>query len=121
MSVDGRGSPFLQMALLGEAAEHLDAAVFVWDDTRNYVAVNDAACGLAGVTREQLLAMRVGDLSPNGYPTPQFRQAQRESKVSGHSTIHRPDGEVIEVDFIAFHSRVAGLPYVVSICWPTGA
>ena len=45
-----------QLALLGEAAECLqDVAVFVWDDDRNYVAVNRAACALLGRTREQIL------------------------------------------------------------------
>ena len=37
-----------QLALLGEAVENLQtvSAVFVWDDDRNYVAVNQAACTL---------------------------------------------------------------------------
>ena len=35
-----------------------DAAVFVWDDDRNYVAVNQAACRLLGRTRDEILQMR---------------------------------------------------------------
>lgn len=43
-----------QLALLGEAVECLDeVAVFVWDEDRNYVAVNQAACRLVGKTRQE--------------------------------------------------------------------
>ena len=56
------GLPFVQLALLGEAVSHAsDVAVFVWDDDRTYVAVNEAACELVGLDREELLAMRVGE------------------------------------------------------------
>jgi PAS domain-containing protein len=45
-----------QLALLGDAiASAEEVAVFVWDDDRNYVAVNDYACALVGLTREELL------------------------------------------------------------------
>jgi PAS domain-containing protein len=44
-----------QIALLGEAAEGLEeAAIFVWDEDRNYVAANDAACALVGKTHAEL-------------------------------------------------------------------
>ena len=34
MSVEGHASPFLQLALLGEAIANLDeGAVFLWDET----------------------------------------------------------------------------------------
>src|SRR6059058_2176317 len=55
-----------QLALLGEAADSLrDVAVFVWDDDRNYVAVNHHACRLLDRTRVEILAMKVGDLHPD--------------------------------------------------------
>ena len=55
-----------QLALLGEAVEWLqDAAVFVWDEDRNYVAANQAACELLGKKREEILRMRVGDMTAN--------------------------------------------------------
>ncbi|HEX7526507.1 MAG TPA: PAS domain-containing protein, partial [Gaiellaceae bacterium] len=57
----------LQRALLGEAVDCVEgAAVFVWNDERNYVAVNEAACRLVGVARDELVGMPVGELSPDG-------------------------------------------------------
>lgn len=55
-----------QLALLGEAVECFDdVAVFVWDEDRTYVAVNQAACHLVGKTRREILPMKVGDLAPD--------------------------------------------------------
>jgi PAS domain S-box-containing protein len=108
-----------QLALLGEASENLkDAAVFVWDDDRQYVAVNEAACKLTGLDRDALLGMRVGDLSPDR-GAPHFENVQRDAVHSGSSSLERADG-TIEIDWVTCHTRVAGLPYMVSICWRKG-
>ena len=101
-----------QLALLGEAMECVSGvAVFVWDEDRNYVAVNQPACELVGKTREQLLAMKVGDLSENR-ASPLFEQVQRRGIHTG--TMTTPAGEV---EFLTTKTKVAGLPYMVSICW----
>jgi PAS domain-containing protein len=105
-----------QLALLGEATDNLrDVAVFVWDDDRHYVAVNDAACKLTGRKRDELLAMRVGDMSADR-GAPHFENVQHGVVSTGSSTIAREDGPVA-VDWVTCHTRVAGLPYMVSICW----
>jgi PAS domain S-box-containing protein len=118
MTVDGHGSPFLQLALLGEAMANLEnAAVFVWDEDRNYVAVNDAACTLVGLPRDEILDMAVGDLTPDR-AAPHFEQVQRVERTVGSSEIHRRDGTTTEIEWMTFHTRVAELPYMVSICWP---
>jgi PAS domain S-box-containing protein len=112
---------FAQLALLGEAAEHLqDGAVFVWDEDRNYVAVNDAACRLVGLSREELLGMPVGALSPDR-GSPHFEEVQRRAPLAGRSTIHRRDGAEVAIEWVTFRTRVAGLPYMVSVCWRNGA
>jgi PAS domain S-box-containing protein len=112
---------FAQLALLGEAAEHLqDGAVLVWDEDRNYVAVNDAACRMIGLTREELLGLSVGALSPDR-GSPHFEEVQRHAPASGRSTFRRPDGTDVEVEWVTFRTRVAGLPYMVSVCWRNGA
>jgi PAS domain-containing protein len=103
-----------QLALLGEAAECLhDVAVFVWDEDRNYVAVNQAACELVGKTRNEILQMKVGDLTPDR-ASPLFEQVQRSGIHIG--TLTSPSGEI---DFMTCQTRVAGLPYMVSVCWPS--
>ncbi|MGH3003017.1 MAG: PAS domain-containing protein, partial [Gaiellaceae bacterium] len=53
----------MHQTLLGEAVECANTAVFVWNDDRRYVAVNEAACELVGLTRSELVGMRVGDLT----------------------------------------------------------
>jgi PAS domain-containing protein len=101
-----------QLALLGEATECLEEiAVFVWDDDRNYVAVNQAACTLVGKTREEILRMKVGDLSPNR-AQPLFDEVQTAG-------IHRGtmDGPLGKLHYVTTQTRVAGLPYMISIVW----
>jgi PAS domain-containing protein len=105
-----------QLALLGEAVECLeDVAVLVWDDDRNYVAANQAACRLVGKTRDEILEMKVGDLAPDR-ASPLFEQVQRGGIHTG--TLTAPSGEI---EFMTCQTRVAGLPYMVSVCWPSKA
>lgn len=101
-----------QIALLGEAAECMqDVAVFVWDDDRNYVAVNQAACELLGRSREELLALKVGDLAPNR-ALPLFDEVQHGGIHTGR--MESPNGEL---DYLTCRTKVAGLPYMVSVVW----
>jgi len=105
-----------QVALLGEAAECMaDVAVFVWDEDRNYVAANDAACELIGRTREELLRMKVGDMTADR-ASPHFEDVQRRRPHTGSLVIDRP-GAPVEIEWLTCHTAVAGLPYMVSICW----
>jgi PAS domain-containing protein len=105
-----------QIALLGEAVECLEgAAVFVWDDDRHYIAANDAACELVGLTRTELLAMKVGDMTADR-AAPYFEQVQHGSVHTGSLRIDRADGPV-EIEWLTCRTRLAGLPYVVSVCW----
>jgi PAS domain-containing protein len=101
-----------QLALLGEAAESMqDVAVFVWDDDRNYVAANQAACRLVGKTRGEILQMRVGDMTENR-AAPLFEEVQHGGI---HTGTHRFAGG--DVEFLTCRTKVAGLPYMVSVCW----
>ena len=105
-----------QLALLGEALECTqDASVFVWDEDRNYVAVNQAACRLVGKTREELLGMRVGDMTENR-AQPLFDEVQRAGVHTGRITFGSTT-----IAFLTCKTRIAGLPYMVSICWPAEA
>jgi PAS domain-containing protein len=109
-----------QVALLGEAVECLQgAAVFVWDDDRNYVAANDAACALVGLSRAELLAMKVGDMTADR-AAPYFEQVQHGAVHTGSLHVDRADGPV-EIDWLTCRTTIAGLPYMVSVCWPKGS
>ena len=105
-----------QLALLGEAVEcSQDVGVFVWDEDRNYVAVNQTACRLVGKTRDELLAMRVGDMTENR-AQPLFDEVQRAGLHTGRVTFASTT-----LEFLTCKTRIAGLPYMVSICWPAEA
>ena len=105
-----------QLALLGEALENLrDVAVFVWDEDRNYVAANDAACELVGRPREEVLKLRVGDLSPDR-ASPHFENVLHGSVHRGSHEINLEDGPV-PIDWLTCQTRIAGLPYMMSVVW----
>ena len=105
-----------QLALLGEAAECLEhVAVFVWDEDRNYVAANQAACDLVGRTRDELLEMKVGDMTPER-AAPHFEDVQHGPPHTGKLSFERADGPV-EIEWLTCRTRIAGLPYLVSVCW----
>jgi PAS domain S-box-containing protein len=102
-----------QLALLGEAAECMGGvAVFVWDDDRTYIAVNTAACELVGLSRDELLRMRVGDLAPDR-ASPLFEEMVRQH--GPHAGTMRFGGG--ELRFVTTQTKIAGLPYWVSVCW----
>lgn len=106
---------FQQLALLGEAVERVqDVAVFVWDEDRNYVAANQAACELLGKTREELLRMRVGDMTENR-ATPLFEEVQHGGPIHT-GVMESPAGRL---NYLTCRTRVAGLPYMMSVCWRT--
>ena len=104
----------LQRSLLGEAVDELDGvAVFVWNAERRYVAVNEAACELTGSSRGELIGMHVGDLTPDGEQL--IDRVQSRDATDGSSTFRRIDGQRVEIEWTTLHTRIAGLPYMVSI------
>ena len=81
----------------------------ITDDDGCFVDANEAACELFGRTREQLLGLRVGDVSP----TPTDAAAIWESllergEASGSYVIARPGGELRDIDFAAKANVVPG-------------
>jgi len=107
----------LHRSLLGEAVDALeDVAVFVWDDTRHYVAVNQEACRLTGLTRGEIVGMPVGDLSPD-HASGDIDRVQRAPLTRGSSSFTRRDGERVELEWLTMHTRIARLPFMISVCW----
>jgi len=108
----------LQRALLGEAIDGATGtAVFVWNEDRHYVAVNEEACRLVGLDRQALIGMPVGGLSPDRAEE-DIARTRDDPFVRGASTFTRPDGEAIALDWVTMHTTVAGLDYMVSLVWP---
>jgi PAS domain S-box-containing protein len=63
--------------------ENAPDGVFVFDQDRNYIEVNKAACDLTGYSEQELLHMKFGDLSAPDYTasTLQNFQSLRETKA----------------------------------------
>jgi PAS domain S-box-containing protein len=108
----------LQRALLGEAVDGATGtAVFVWNEDRNYVAVNEEACRLVGLGRDELIGMPVGDLSPD-HAEGDIARTRDAPFLRGSSTFTRRSGEKVELDWVTMHTTVAGLDYMISLVWP---
>jgi PAS domain S-box-containing protein len=109
----------LQRALLGEAMDCAEGtAVFVWNEERKYVAINEHACRLVGLSREELIGMPVGELSPD-HASRELALTRDAQIVRSSSSFTRRDGTEIPITWVTIRTRVAGLPYMVSLVWPT--
>ena len=73
------------------------------DNSRRYTSVNDAACALLGYTCEELLKMRIDDISfPSGaHVQPMYAQFQEDGSMRGVFALRRKSGEVIWVRYRA--------------------
>jgi PAS domain S-box-containing protein len=109
----------LHLTLLGEAIDCASgAAAFVWNDERRYVAVNEEACRLTGLSRTELVGMPVGDLSPDRAEG-DIARTRSAPLVHGVSSFTRRDGRRVDLEWVTTHTKVAGMRYMVSLCWPT--
>ena len=108
----------IQTALLGEAAENAPLAVFVADDEMRYVAANRAACELVGYEREELLSLKVSDISPFPPAADQYMEMVARGSLSGRARLVRKDGTEFESEFWAYSTRVAQMTVYVSFVRP---
>lgn len=71
------------------------------DSSRRYISVNDSACALLGYARQELLNLRIDDVSfPTGaHVVPMFEQYVRDGKMRGIFALQRKNGEVLRVRF----------------------
>jgi PAS domain S-box-containing protein len=79
-------------------------AILIADDDRRFVDVNPAACRMFARSREDLIGLRVDDVSglDPGQPVDGTWTSFRESSaVTGVWSIVRPDGEIREIEYSA--------------------
>ena len=77
----------------------LDAMLIV-DDEGRYVEVNAAACRLLGRSRDEILLLRVGGVSPAGMdPSGIWKEVCARGRVHGTWRVQRPDGSTRDVEF----------------------
>ena len=86
----------------------------VWNEERRYVAVNNAACALLGVSREELLDGHVGD--QNQTENARAAIASSIDELPAFGTTPLPSGTVVEWMTVA--TDVAGLPHILGLMWP---
>ena len=112
-----QAQPLIQAGLLGEALERGPVAVFVADEHMRYIAVNVYACELLGYTRDELLELRVTDVSCDGA---EGAFAEFVNNGRGHGTIElrRKDGSTFDFEYVASETTVAGMELFVSVGRP---
>ena len=108
-----RAHTLFQQTLLGDAAEHAEIGIMVWNEERRYVAVNRFACQMLGVTREELLGSQVGDQNP----TAAARERSRRRSRSCPPPVARRSRTASSVDWMTMASDVAGLPHILGLMW----
>ena len=79
----------------------LDAMLII-HERGDYVEANAAACRLLGRSREELLRMQVGGVSPVGMdPSGIWREVREKGLYTGAWRVQRPDGTTRDVEFTA--------------------
>lgn len=89
----------------------LDAVLFV-DSAGHWVDANHAACELFGHTRDEILEMKVGDLTPEDQreaTAKVWREVTTRGKLQEESTIRRKDGRILDVEYRAVANVIPGL------------
>jgi PAS domain S-box-containing protein len=105
----------VQATLLADAIQGAEVGFLVWDDDRHYIAANPRACALLGCTLEQLLGSKVGDHTAGAEQV--VATVVRAQGGRGRVKVERWDGEPIELEYVTFATRTAGLPYMASLIW----
>jgi len=114
MNVEARTK--IQQVLLGDALEWAtDLGAFVLDEQGRYLAVNDAACKLVGLSREEILGLEIGTFNP--HLVAEYTDVLEQGKVGGETFIVRADGERVDLGYRVSTTRVGGMPFLVVICW----
>jgi len=112
----------LQQTLLGDAWDHAEEAVVVFDEDRNYIAFNEAYCALLGYSRQEITLLKVGGTLVVDRDSREIFDAiiDRRSPRIGRALIRRKDGIVIAVCYRVIPTRVSALPYLIAIVWADG-
>ena len=103
---------------LGEALTNADYVVLVADEGMRYLAASDAACGLLGYSRDELLGLKVPDLVVESNASELFDDFLRDQALRGTITLRRKDGRLVVATYDARTTVVRGVSYYISVLSP---
>ena len=118
MSSTAVANDLVQKSLVGEAMDTATVAVFVADESGNYLAVNAYACSLLGYEREELLALRVTEVAVNDGAGDDFEELVRKGSHTGRAVLRHRDGRDLPVHFRGSATTAGGMQLYVGVCWP---
>ncbi len=104
----------VQSLLIGDAMERAPAVVLVVDDGGNFLAVNRYACDLLGYTREELLALKPGDVTTGPWEE-RLTELQHAGTIRGEVDFKCRDGSLVHVRYSAAETTVSGMSFWVSV------
>ena len=110
----------LHQALLGDAWDHAAVPIVVFDDGRNFVAMNEAFCAFTGYSRDEIVKLRAGQsLAGDEGTLSAFDSIVRESAGSGFGSgrMRRKNGEILEVVWLTIQAEIARMPYFIGMVW----
>jgi PAS domain S-box-containing protein len=105
----------IQASLIGEALDNGPVLVFVADEHMRYAAVNAFACDALGYTREALLGMRVTDICTYPEAPADYAGMIGDRSQDGEAVLTRRDGTSFRIRYVAGETRVAGMPFYISV------
>jgi PAS domain S-box-containing protein len=89
--------------------EAVPDAMLLADSDSRYVDANPAACQLLQRSLDELLSMRVADVTPAGVDVDAlWREFLSRGEMGGEYTLQRPDGSAVEVEFHATANVLPG-------------
>lgn len=104
-------------SLLAALLERSSTPMFVADDERRYIEINRAACELLGYSRDELLEMKIEEISsPELRPraAEMFEEFKTAGTLSGPYTVLTKDGDEVSVHYSATANVMPGIH--LSIC-----
>ena len=112
--------PEIQAALISEALSSARVGFLVWDESRRYIAANDAACEILGTTLDELLGQQVGGHTIAGAEA--LEEALGAGFSSGRAVVERFDGRgPIDIFYVTFTTKTAGMPFMATVIAPLRA
>jgi PAS domain S-box-containing protein len=106
--------------LLADVWNDATTAACVYDLDGRYLEVNERWCELFGYSREEMLAMRAGDLTVEAdRPGPElFAQILEEGELVAEGVARRKDGSLVPLKFRASRRRVGDGYLILVAVWP---